>query len=195
VVGGNDGIMPRAAKLKVFRTPIGFHDAYVAAPSQKAAMAAWGSDSDLFARGEAELVTDETLTAEPLAAPGKVIKRLRGTTEEQIAALPPNAPRRARPPEREYAASDPKPKPAPPPAKKPPPRPSRTSLDTAEAKIAAAEERHAAARKDLAEREKALARERREMEAAMMEEAERLEDGRRATADKYEAAMRKWRDA
>jgi hypothetical protein len=29
--------MPRVAKLKVFRTPIGFHDAYVAAPSQKAA--------------------------------------------------------------------------------------------------------------------------------------------------------------
>jgi hypothetical protein len=33
--------MPRAAKLKVFRTPIGFHDAYVAAPSQKAALEAW----------------------------------------------------------------------------------------------------------------------------------------------------------
>jgi hypothetical protein len=29
------------AKLKVFRTPIGFHDAYVAAPSKKAALAAW----------------------------------------------------------------------------------------------------------------------------------------------------------
>ena len=27
----------RATKLKVYRTPIGFHDAYVAAPSQKAA--------------------------------------------------------------------------------------------------------------------------------------------------------------
>jgi hypothetical protein len=30
--------MPR--KLKVFRTPIGFHDAYVAAPSRKAALEA-----------------------------------------------------------------------------------------------------------------------------------------------------------
>ena len=59
--------MPRAAKLKVFRTPIGFHDAYVAAPSQKAAMEAWGSGTDLFARGEAELVTDPALTAEPVA--------------------------------------------------------------------------------------------------------------------------------
>ena len=32
-------------KLKVYRTPIGFHDAYVAAPSQKAALDAWGSDA------------------------------------------------------------------------------------------------------------------------------------------------------
>ncbi|MDP8913678.1 MAG: hypothetical protein M3N39_08910, partial [Pseudomonadota bacterium] len=47
--------MPRA--LKVFRLPIGFHDAYVAVPSQKAAAEAWGSDIAVFARGEAELVT------------------------------------------------------------------------------------------------------------------------------------------
>ena len=46
------------AKLKVFRTPTGFHDAYVAAPSRKAALAAWGAEADLFARGTAEEVTD-----------------------------------------------------------------------------------------------------------------------------------------
>ena len=81
--------MAKPRKLKVFRTPIGFHDAYVAAPSQKAALEAWGSDHNLFARGEAELVEDASLTAEPLAHPGQVIKRLRGTAEEQFAALPP----------------------------------------------------------------------------------------------------------
>ena len=73
-------------KLKVYRTPIGFHDAYVAAPSQKAALLAWGSDADLFARGIAELVTDEELIAAPLASPGKVIRKLRGTTDEQLEA-------------------------------------------------------------------------------------------------------------
>ncbi|MCP2775198.1 hypothetical protein, partial [Salmonella enterica] len=57
--------MPRAAKLKVYRTPIGFHDAYVAAPSQKAALQAWGSDADLFARGVAEQVADPALMEEP----------------------------------------------------------------------------------------------------------------------------------
>jgi len=71
----------------VFRTPIGFHDAYVAAASQKAALEAWGSDSNLFAAGLAELVTDAKLTREALARPGEVIRKLRGTEAEQIRAL------------------------------------------------------------------------------------------------------------
>src|SRR6187551_3798323 len=86
----------RKQKLKVFRTPIGFHDAYVAAPSQKAALEAWGSDADLFARGIAERVEDPELTREPLEKPGEVIRRSRGTAEEQIASLPPAKKRRAR---------------------------------------------------------------------------------------------------
>jgi hypothetical protein len=40
-----------ARKLKVFCTAIGFHDAYVAAPSMKAALEAWGADVSLFAAG------------------------------------------------------------------------------------------------------------------------------------------------
>ena len=75
-------------KLKVYRTPIGFHDAYVAAPNQKAALKAWGADVDLFARGVAELVTDDSLTREPLERPGEVIRRRRGTDAENLAALP-----------------------------------------------------------------------------------------------------------
>ena len=77
--------MPR--KLKVFRTPIGFYDAYVAAPSRKAALAAWGSAHDLFARGVAEEVTDPEFTRQPLANPGQVIRLSRGSAAEQIAAL------------------------------------------------------------------------------------------------------------
>ena len=73
--------MPR--KLKVFRTTIGFHDAYVAAPSRKAALAAWGTTKDLFATEAAEEVTDPDLMAEPLARPDEVIQRTRGTFSEQ----------------------------------------------------------------------------------------------------------------
>lgn len=93
-----------ARKLKVFRTPIGFHDAFVAAPSRKAALAAWGSDVDLFARGVAEEVHDAALMRQPLANPGQVIKLSRGSKAQQIAALPKASPRRnaavrARPPD------------------------------------------------------------------------------------------------
>ncbi len=77
-----------ARKMKVFRTPIGFHDAYVAAPSQKAALQAWGADADLFARGMAEEVTDATLMKEPLTHPGQVVRKIRGTMDEHMAALP-----------------------------------------------------------------------------------------------------------
>jgi hypothetical protein len=78
-----------ARKLKVFRTAVGFHDAYVAAPSRKAALAAWGTGKDLFARGAAEEVTDPALTAAPLRQPGEVISILRGTAADQLAALGP----------------------------------------------------------------------------------------------------------
>lgn len=55
------------AKLKVYRTATGFHDAYVAAPNQKAALETWGSDKDLFARCAAKIVTDIVLIARGLS--------------------------------------------------------------------------------------------------------------------------------
>jgi len=182
--------MPRAAKLKVYRTPIGFHDAYVAAPSQKAAMEAWGSGKDLFTRGEAELVTDPALTAEPLERPGVVIKRLRGTVDEQLAALPPDQPRPAKPAKADGGETAVRPV-----ARKTPPtpRPSRADLDAAEQALDAAEERHKAERAELAEREAALARERRALERSQAAEAERLERTRDKAKTEYEAATRKWR--
>src|SRR3546814_19220471 len=76
-----------ARGLKVYKIPIGFHDAYVAAPTQQAAIEAWGSDKDVFQRKQAELVTDPALTQAPLESPGKFIKRLRGTAAAQLAAL------------------------------------------------------------------------------------------------------------
>jgi len=77
--------MPR--RLKVFRTTIGFHDAYVAAPSRKAALAAWGATKDLFAMEAAEEVTDTELMEEPLAHPSQVIQKVRGSLEQQLDAL------------------------------------------------------------------------------------------------------------
>lgn len=158
--------MARKQALKVYRTPIGFHDAYVAAPSQKAALEAWGTDRNLFARGIAEIVDDPALAEEPLAKPGTVIKRSRGTAAEQIAALPSDQPTpdRARKPSASgkeksskvgiaKAAVQPR-------TPKPQPRPSRETLDQAEARLAIVEARQKADKDDLDRRERALTRER-----------------------------------
>ena len=174
-------IVARPTKLKVFRMPIGFHDAYVAAPSQKAAVEAWGSEKDVFARGEAELVTDPALMEEPLASPGKIVKRLRGTAEEQIAALGASEPDAKAPAKTKKAA-------------KPKPRPSRAKLEAAEEALAAAEEKQAEALRRLAEREAALARERRELERLQAQERAELAAKVEKEEAAYEQALQRWRE-
>lgn len=199
--------MAKTPRLKVFRTPVGFHDAYVAAASRAAALRAWGSSADLFARGVAEEVTDPALTAEPLTRPGEVIRRSRGTAAEQFAALPPDPPRRepvaAEPagdshiPTRKAAkASRPGPTPpAPSPPKPVMPRPDRGKLDAAEAALTEAEERHRAAERDLAAREAALSRERRDTIAKQTAEHDKLEQARDDARRTYDRALAAWRAA
>ena len=172
--------MPRP--LKVFRTAIGFHDAYVAAPTMKAALAAWGAERNLFASGRAELVTDPKLTKAALAEPGKVIKVLRGTEAEQYAALQASAPRRT--PARTHAAASPS---------KPGPRPSRTALDRADKALAAAQARHDKALAALAKREAALREERHALARKRDKEIAALEEVRERAKDAYNEAMRDWR--
>ncbi len=173
--------------------PIGFHDAYVAAPSQKAALAAWGDAGDLFASKLAERVDDPELMREPLAHPGEIIRRSRGTNAEQIAALPPALPQAPR--SRRGAASadkakaTAKPKLAPP----RPPRPDRGALDAAERTLADLETRHRSEQDALARKQAELDRERRALEngqSADSDKAKRTLDQARAA---YDAAMRQWR--
>ena len=179
--------MAKARKLKVYRMAVGFHDAYVAAPSQKAAIEAWGSDKDVFTRKQAELVEDPKLTEEPLARPGEVVKRLRGTAAEQIAALgETEAPAR-----RKGATAAPekaKAKPA-----KPKPRPSREALEDAEAALEALRARQAGEREALDRREAELAHDRKAMEKAHRAERETLDARRDKAEAAYDAAIRKWR--
>ena len=172
-----------ARKLKVFRTPIGFHDAYVAAPSQKAALQAWGTETDLFARGVAEQVTDAALMEEPLAHPGDVIRKTRGTVDDHMAALP------ATPKRKPTDAPPAKPR-----RTKPKPRPSRSKLDQAEQAIEEAEQRYDAARRDLAAREAALRKERQTLDNDRDRERERLETARADQERRYREAMAAWRD-
>jgi hypothetical protein len=68
-----------APKLKVFRTHLGFYDMVVAAPSQKAALVAWGASPHVFAQGFASVTTDPELVEAALKKPGIVLRRQFGS--------------------------------------------------------------------------------------------------------------------
>ena len=163
--------------LKVYRTPIGFHDAYVAAPSQKAALAAWGADKNLFARGVAEVVIDAALTAEPLARPGEVIKRLRGSADEQLSAAP------------VFKRTSPKPAAS----KSAEPRPDRRSVGAAEAALATAEERHRTTEQALSADEQALAERRRTLRDEWIVQRDQLEAAKDDAEENYAVALKRWK--
>jgi colicin import membrane protein len=65
--------MPR--KLKTYQTSLGFFDLAIAAPSMKAALEAWGADSNLFHQGAAKESTDPDVVAATMSSPGVVLKR------------------------------------------------------------------------------------------------------------------------
>ena len=175
------------AKLKVFRTAIGFHDAFVAVPTKKAALAAWGASKNLFTRGDADEVTDPALMKAALASPGHVIKVLRGSEAEHLAALPPDRPRPKKPAKPEKPAKAKK-------ALKPKPRPSRGALDEAEAVLEAARTGFVERRDDLTRREAELARDRRALETECRAMLEKLEQSRDKAADHYKTALANWRE-
>jgi hypothetical protein len=182
--------MARAQKLKVYRTVAGFNDAYVAAPSQKAALEAWGSERDLFARGIAELVTDPALTAEPLASPGVVVKHSRGTTTEQINAMQAPEPRTTRRGDSDHteASIQPrKPKPA------PKPKPTSAKLEAAETALETVTANYDGRVKALADREVKLARERRDLEKQQQDEVGAAEAAVIEARQAYDVALREWR--
>ena len=167
--------MPR--QLKVFRTMTGFHDAYVAAPSRAAALPAWGATTDLFAMDAAEQVTDPKLMAEPLARPGEVIKQLRGSDKERLAAAGPAT-------KAKVAALA---------TRKAKPRPSRANLEKAERRLDDAESERAQ-QNETFEREKAALRQREDAARRAFEaKRSKLDAARQAQADAYDEELAKWR--
>jgi hypothetical protein len=81
-----------ARKLKTYQTSLGFFDLAIAAPSMKAALEAWGADSNLFHQGAARESDDPDVIAATLEKPGVVLKRPVGSDESfnEQAALPAN---------------------------------------------------------------------------------------------------------
>jgi hypothetical protein len=64
-----------ARKLKIYQTSLGFFDLAIAAPSMKAALRAWGSDTNLFHQGFAKETDDPAIVAATVAKPGVVLRR------------------------------------------------------------------------------------------------------------------------
>lgn len=176
----------RKQKLKVFRTPIGFHDAYVAAPSQKAALEAWGTDTNLFTRGSAEQVTDPELMKVPLRHPGQVVKVLRGTKAEQLAALKQQEPKRSeksrgsRLSKAEVVARR---------AKNRPPKPSRTALNKAEERLKKLEKRQSGQIDKIEKEERALQRKRKELERRHERERDEAQELVENEREKYQSGL------
>jgi colicin import membrane protein len=70
---GERGFMAR--KLKTYQTSLGFFDLAIAAPSMKAALKAWGADSNLFHQGVAKESDDPVVVAATLSKPGVILRR------------------------------------------------------------------------------------------------------------------------
>jgi len=170
----------KAPKLKVFCTAVGFYDALVAVPSQKAALKAWGTSTDLFGAGRAGLVDDPELQALALARPGEVVRRPRGNAHDLIEEMEAEEAReRSARPERAAAQ----------PAVSRPPRlaPDRSALDKAEADLAAVE-------RDLLDGLQAIAQARAaldEQEDALRDSAGRRLAELRASRDRLAAGYRR----
>jgi hypothetical protein len=79
-----------ARKLKTYQTSLGFFDMAIAAPSMKAALDAWGSNSNLFHQGVAKETDDAKVVTATMAKPGVVLRRPVGSSGPfaEHAALP-----------------------------------------------------------------------------------------------------------
>ena len=189
--------MPHKQPLKVFCTPAGFYDAYVAAPSQKAALTAWGSKHDLFARGLAERVDDPELMREALDRPGVVIRRLRGSAEQQMASLPKTrgGTKRSATSKTERAEKKQRPRNTRPPVgntSKIRPRPDRADLIEAERSVRETRKKHAEEKKALEKRKRELEREIRKQEQRHATEERKAQRRAQNLRSQYEAALRDW---
>ena len=88
-----------ARKLRTYQTSLGFFDQAIAAPSMKAALEAWGADSNLFHQGAARESDDPDIIAATMAKPGVVLKRPVGSNGPfgEHADLPVNLGRQGKP--------------------------------------------------------------------------------------------------
>lgn len=74
------------ARLKVFTTQLGFYDVAIAAPSQKAALEAWGARQNLFDAGLASVAAHGQVVDAALSKPGVLFRRPLGSGKPYVEA-------------------------------------------------------------------------------------------------------------
>jgi len=184
--------LPKSSKrkLKVFQAQFGFFDTVLAAPSQAAALRAWGTHRNLFATGHAKLATDETAIAAALEDPGTLLRRAVGSNDpfsveptslpkvpDLAAAMPePESPPKAKP----------QPKPKPKPVRKP--SPDRSQLNVAETALQELDDQHVREEAD-------LRRQQEELDAKRAAAQQRYIEARKRATAEVTAAREAYRKA
>jgi hypothetical protein len=169
-----------ARKLKTYQTSLGFFDQAIAAPSMKAALEAWGADSNLFHQGAAKESDDPKVIAATMAKPGVVLRRPVGSNGPfgEHAELPANLGGGAKP-----AKAVRKPE-----GRKPKKDSGRPVDKAAERKAALAYEREHARRKREQAREEAARQKERERRLQALDHAQAaLDEAERQHADRAAA--------
>jgi hypothetical protein len=177
-VSSESGKAPRR-RLKVFQAQLGFYDVVVAAPSQAAALAAWGTHQNLFAEDQARLAKDDAAIAAALEHPGTPLRRAAGSNGPF--SLEPGLPEVPALPRPKGAARA---KPAKAPARSSKPAPDRRALDAAETRLKSVNDRRVAEEADFDRRREALEAEDERSRQAWSKaraEAERAVEKARAT--------------
>lgn len=143
-------------KLKVFQAQFGFFDTVLAAPSQAAALRAWGTHRNLFATGDAKVATDEAAIAAALEDPGTLLRRAVGSNEP-FALAPTSLPKIPDTPKATPASIRPLPSKAKPKAE-PVRRPTadRSRLDAAEVALGELDDRRRREEADLRRQQEEL---------------------------------------
>ena len=142
-----------APRLKVFVTTDGLTDYVVAASSRPKALAAWGSQQDLFKTGLAHETDDRELAAAATARPGEVLRRPAGARGELARLKATRKPKDAAPG---------------------PGKAARKKIADLETKLAALDAGHAAAQRKIAEQRAALDRKAESLEADHAARREKL---------------------
>jgi hypothetical protein len=170
-------------KLKVFQAQFGFYDTVVAAPSQAAALRAWGTHQNLFASGEATVTTDEAAIAAATCHPETPLRRAVGSSDP-FALEPTSLPKIPDAPKKVAAKPAANPKPAAP--DRPPA--DRSKLDAAEKVLGELDDRRKREEGDFAKEEEDLEARRAVAQSAYV-------DARKAASARVVGARTAYREA